>query len=115
MAESDPTFEALLVHLKNNRGFDFTGYKRSSLMRRVDRRMAQLGVGSYTDYLDHLELHGDEFTALFNTILINVTGFFRDPEAWEHLRREVLPALVAAKGPTQSLRLWSAGCSCRVS
>ena len=59
-------------------GFDFTGYKRSSLMRRVDRRMSQVGIADYAEYLDYLEVHPDEFTALFNTILINVTGFFRD-------------------------------------
>jgi two-component system CheB/CheR fusion protein len=111
VTQPDPAFEALLEHLKASRGFDFTGYKRSSLMRRVDRRMAQVGVGSYTDYLDHLELHGDEFTALFNTILINVTGFFRDSEAWDYLRRDVLPALLAAKNNGQRLRLWSAGCA----
>lgn len=111
MTQPDPAFEALLEHLKTSRGFDFTGYKRSSLMRRVDRRMAQVGIASYADYLDHLELHGEEFTALFNTILINVTGFFRDPEAWDHLRREALPALLAAKGPEAPLRVWSAGCA----
>jgi two-component system CheB/CheR fusion protein len=109
--EPDPAFEALLEHLKASRGFDFTGYKRSSLMRRVDRRMSQVGISGYADYLDHLELHGDEFTALFNTILINVTGFFRDPEAWDHLRHDVLPALLLAKGSTQPLRIWSAGCA----
>jgi two-component system, chemotaxis family, CheB/CheR fusion protein len=109
--QPDPAFEALLEHLKTSRGFDFTGYKRSSLMRRVDRRMAQIGITDYADYLDHLELHGDEFTALFNTILINVTGFFRDAEAWDHLAREVLPALLATKSPGQSLRVWSAGCA----
>ena len=111
MDEPDPAFEALLEHLKASRGFDFTGYKRSSLMRRVDRRMSQVGISGYVDYLDHLELYGDEFTALFNTILINVTGFFRDPEAWDSLRRDVLPALLAAKGATQPLRIWSAGCA----
>jgi two-component system CheB/CheR fusion protein len=111
VSEPDPAFEALVEHLKTARGFDFTGYKRSSLMRRVDRRMAQVGVTDYAEYLDHLELHGDEFTALFNTILINVTGFFRDAEAWEHLSREVLPKLVAERGPGQPLRVWSAGCA----
>ena len=111
MNQPDPAFEALLEHLKANRGFDFTGYKRSSLMRRVDRRMVQVGITGYADYLDHLEMHADEFTALFNTILINVTGFFRDPEAWEHLRRDVLPALLARKPPTQAIRVWSAGCA----
>jgi two-component system, chemotaxis family, CheB/CheR fusion protein len=111
VTQPDPAFEALLEHLKVNRGFDFTGYKRSSLMRRVDRRMAQVGIAGYADYLDHLELHGEEFTALFNTILINVTGFYRDAEAWDYLSHEALPALLAAKGKNQSLRLWSAGCA----
>ncbi|GAA4693192.1 PAS domain S-box protein [Pseudonocardia yuanmonensis] len=111
MSQPDPAFEALLQHLKVNRGFDFTGYKRSSLMRRVDRRMSQVGVADYAEYLDYLELHAEEFTALFNTILINVTGFFRDAEAWEYLRTDVLPALLAGKGPTEPLRVWSAGCA----
>jgi two-component system CheB/CheR fusion protein len=111
MAEHDPEFEKLLEHLKAARGFDFTGYKRSSLMRRVERRMAQVGITDFADYLDHLELHGGEFTALFNTILINVTGFFRDPDAWQVLREQVLPNLLAASGRGQPVRVWSAGCS----
>ena len=111
MNQPDPAFEALLEHVKTSRGFDFTGYKRSSLMRRVDRRMAQVGVASYVDYLDRLELQGDEFTSLFNTILINVTSFFRDAEAWQHLSLEVLPALLARKPVSQPLRVWSAGCA----
>jgi two-component system CheB/CheR fusion protein len=107
----DPAFEALLLHLRDTRGFDFTGYKRSSLSRRVHRRMAQVQITDYGEYLDHLELHGEEFTALFNTILINVTAFFRDPDPWEYLRTEVLPPLLAAKGPQEPLRVWSAGCA----
>src|SRR5829696_695719 len=108
---SDPRFEALLEYLKETRGFDFTGYKRSSLMRRVDRRMAQTGARDYTDYLDMLEVTPDEFTALFNTILINVTDFFRDPETWQYLSAEVLPRLLAAKDSQAPIRVWSAGCA----
>jgi two-component system CheB/CheR fusion protein len=111
MTAVDPTFEALLTYLKDARGFDFTGYKRSSLMRRVDRRMAQLAAGSYTEYLDYLEVHPDEFTALFNTILINVTGFFRDVDAWSYLRQEVLPDLIARQPEGAPIRIWSAGCA----
>ncbi len=111
MSQPELAFESLLQHVKSSRGFDFTGYKRSSLLRRVERRMTQIGVADYAEYQDHLEVHADEFTALFNTILINVTGFFRDLDAWDHLRSEVLPALVAGKGPTEPLRVWSAGCA----
>jgi two-component system CheB/CheR fusion protein len=109
--DHDPDFEALLQFLRDSRGFDFTGYKRSSLMRRVDRRMQQVSIASYADYLDHLQLHQDEFTSLFNTILINVTGFFRDPDAWTHLGEDALPAMLAARNPSGPVRVWSAGCA----
>jgi two-component system CheB/CheR fusion protein len=107
----DPQFEALLSYLKESRGFDFTGYKRSSLMRRFSRRMAQTQATDYGEYLDYLQVHPDEFTALFNTILINVTAFFRDPDAWDYLRTEVLAPLVAAKPAGSPIRVWSAGCA----
>src|SRR3954447_18866656 len=110
-SELDPEFEGLLQFLKDSRGFDFTGYKRSSLMRRVDRRMQQVDMTSYADYLDYLQLHQDEFTALFNTILINVTGFFRDADAWMHLRDEALPGMLSERKPSEPIRVWSAGCA----
>ncbi len=111
MTQSDVSFEALLEYLKEERGFDFTGYKRSSLMRRVNRRMSQVAIPDYTEYLDYLQVHPDEFTALFNTILINVTGFFRDVDAWEHLRTDVIEPLLAAKAVNDPIRVWSAGCA----
>jgi len=107
----DPEFESLLLYLKEARGFDFTGYKRSSLMRRVNRRMSQVEAGSYPEYLDYLQVHPDEFTLLFNTVLINVTGFFRDPDAWEYLTGDVLPTLLAVKPHDEPIRVWSAGCA----
>ncbi|GAB2990430.1 PAS domain S-box protein [Amycolatopsis acidiphila] len=110
-SEYDPGFEAILEHLKETRGFDFTGYKRSGLVRRVSRRMAQVGIGDYPGYLDHLQVDADEFAALFNTILINVTGFFRDPDAWDYLQSEMVPMLLAERGPGDQVRIWSAGCS----
>jgi two-component system CheB/CheR fusion protein len=104
-------FEALLVFLQQQRGFDFTGYKRPSLMRRVHRRMQTLELRSFDDYRDYLEVHPEEFGLLFNTILINVTSFFRDPPAWEYLEREVLPAIVRGKENRGLVRAWSAGCA----
>ncbi|HEY6798298.1 MAG TPA: CheR family methyltransferase [Kineosporiaceae bacterium] len=109
--EPDPSFEALLSYLKESRGFDFTGYKRASLTRRVHRRMEQIGIADVGDYLDHLQVHPNEFTALFDTILVNVTEFFRDPEVWEHLRLDIVPALLAGKGPSEPIRVWAAGCA----
>ena len=110
MTEVDPRFEELLTYLKEARGFDFTGYKRTTLVRRVQRRMAEIGDQHYADYRDRLELHPEEFTALFNTILINVTSFLRDPDAWDYLRSHVVPDLLADR-PSGRLRVWSAGCA----
>ncbi|MBM2619966.1 PAS domain S-box protein [Actinoplanes sp. LDG1-06] len=111
MQPADPHFEALLIYLKESRGFDFTGYKRSSLVRRVDRRMSQVGASEYQDYVDYLQVHPDEFTALFNTILINVTGFFRDADAWEYLAKDVLGPMIEAKPADSPIRIWCAGCA----
>ena len=95
--DPDPEFESLLEYLKRSRGFDFTGYKRASLRRRMDKRMQALGVTGYGSYTDFLEVHPDEFTRLFNTVLINVTTFFRDAAAWSYLSEEIIPRIIAAK------------------
>ncbi len=108
---TDEAFEDLLRYMRDSRGFDFTGYKRTSLMRRVRHRMDQAGYTAFDEYLDFLQASSDEFTALFNTILINVTSFFRDPDAWEFVGTEVIPRLLAERGPDDSIRVWSAGCA----
>ncbi|BBX16508.1 hypothetical protein MDUV_13680 [Mycolicibacterium duvalii] len=109
--EEAEAFEALLRYVRDTRGFDFTGYKRTSLMRRVPHRMEQVGQSSFEEYLDTLQASADEFSMLFNTILINVTGFFRDAPAWDYLRAEVVPALLAERNPSDPIRVWSAGCA----
>ncbi len=109
--QTDEAFEALLGYMRDSRGFDFTGYKRTSLVRRVRHRMDAAGVETYEEYLDVLQARSDEFSALFNTILINVTSFFRDPPAWDSLKDEVIPALLAERGPADPIRVWSAGCA----
>lgn len=91
MEPTDESFEALLRYMRDSRGFDFTGYKRTSLMRRVRHRMDHAGYESFEQYLDVLQASSEEFSALFNTILINVTAFFRDPDAWEFVRTDVIP------------------------
>ncbi|MBI2884293.1 MAG: PAS domain-containing protein [Candidatus Methylomirabilis oxyfera] len=107
----DSEFERLLDYLKRERGFDFTGYKRSTLMRRVLKRMQGVQIAGYTDYMDYLEVHPDEFTHLFNTILINVTSFFRDDAAWDYLAKELLPRILADRRADGPIRVWSAGCA----
>jgi two-component system CheB/CheR fusion protein len=107
----NPDFERLLDHLKRSRGFDFTAYKRSTLGRRIDKRMATVGISTYSDYVDFLEVHPDEYEQLFNAILINVTAFFRDSEAFDYLRTEIIPALLHAKPAEEPVRVWSAACA----
>ncbi len=108
---SDPEFESLLDYLKRGRGFDFTGYKRASLRRRTDKRLQALGLAGYSSYTDYLEVHPDEFVLLFNTVLINVTTFFRDAPVWDYLSEEIIPRILAAKFEEEPIRLWSAGCA----
>src|SRR5207249_11873887 len=93
----DPDLERLLQYLLENRGFNFHAYKRTSLHRRLAKRMSQVRVADYKDYLEYLQLHQEEFAALFNTILINVTGYFRDAPAWDYLQRDILPRIIAGK------------------
>ncbi len=111
MGVQDPELDALLEFLKSSRGFDFSGYKRSTLQRRITRRMSEVGVEDYGAYQDHLELDPHEFVELFNSILINVTGFFRDRAAWDHLAGHVVPDLLQKVPAEQSLRVWSAACA----
>jgi two-component system CheB/CheR fusion protein len=107
----DGSLELLLEYLKGARGFDFTGYKRTSLERRIRKRMQAIGVDDYGDYVDHLEVHQDEFPELFDTILINVTGFFRDAPVWEYLSEEIVPQLLERLDGDDPIRVWCAGCA----
>ncbi len=109
--EEDRGLEEMLVFIRDARGFDFTGYKRSTLARRIRKRAQEVGASDFVDYRDHLESSGEEFGHLFNTILINVTSFFRDADTWTYLQREVMPEILADAGQNREIRVWSAGCA----
>ncbi|MDO9409363.1 CheR family methyltransferase [Patulibacter sp.] len=109
--DDDPGLEQLLAFLHERRGFDFSGYKRPTLRRRIRKRMADVGIEDYATYQDVLEVDSREYTQLFNTILINVTSFFRDRETWDALREDVVPELVAATPDDRPIRVWCAGCA----
>ena len=115
MASADPgategdELEALLGFIKDARGFDFTGYQRASLTRRIQKRMSEAGAATFRDYRDLLETRPAEYRDLFNTVLINVTAFLRDRAAWDYLAQGTLPAILAAKGVDDPVRVWSAG------
>ena len=110
-AAPDPLFETLLRYIQESRGLDFRGYKRTSLRRRIMLRMEAVGAADFGAYQSHLEVHPGEFEDLLNTVLINVTSFFRDADAWEVLRNEVIPQIVAASEGERPIRIWSVGCA----
>src|SRR4051794_3106793 len=91
----------LLEYLKRSRGFDLSDYKRTTLSRRIEKRMASVECETFGQYQDYLEVNPREFTALFNTILINVTSFFRDAPAWEFLSDDVIPRLLRSLAPEE--------------
>lgn len=107
----DVTLKDLLQELAEQRNFDFRGYKKTTLERRFRRRMFQLSLSDYAQYGKYISKHPDEANQLLNTLLINVTEFFRDPPAWEILRLEILPNLLKRVKPGHSFRAWSAGCA----
>ncbi len=104
--EAGKPFETLLRYLRDNRGFDYTGYKRNTIVRRIAKRCTELGLTSFGAYQDYLQVHGDEFAILFDKILINVTDFFRDPQAWDYLAKNIVPRLIEKPG---LIRIWSPG------
>ncbi len=108
---SDVTLRDVLQYLAEERKLDFRGYKASSLERRFRHRMFQVKIGDYGDYLERLRNHPEEVNDLLNTVLINVTHFFRDPQGWEVLRQEVIPDVAGQLRPGDSFRAWSAGCA----
>ncbi len=106
-----PRFDDLLEYLRRSRGFDLGGYKPSTIERRVSKRLGEVGLASLGDYLDYLEVHPEEWGHLIDTLLINVTGFFRDQESWDYVARELLPRILAGRKPDETVRAWSAGCA----
>jgi two-component system, chemotaxis family, CheB/CheR fusion protein len=101
----------LLQELAEERKFDLRGYKLTSVERRFRHRMFQLKITDYSSYSDYIRRNPAEINDLLNTVLINTTQFFRDPQGWELLRTEILPKLTATLKPGDSFRAWSAGCA----
>jgi two-component system CheB/CheR fusion protein len=97
------------VHTRT--GHDFSQYKRSTLLRRIQRRMQIHGLSTLEKYLDSLRQDATEASALFNDILIGVTNFFRDRESWENLATGVLPKILKGKESGDMVRIWTIGCS----
>ena len=101
----------ILMQLRSATGHDFSQYKKSTIGRRIERRMSMHNIGSQEVYVRYLREHPAEVSRLFKELLINVTNFFRDPEAFDALKKDVLPLLLADKPEDYVFRAWVAGCA----
>lgn len=90
---------------------NFLHYKTNTLVRRIQRRMQVLKIGTAADYLSHVQKQTEEAQALFRELLIGVTAFFRDPDAFAALTNQVLPKLLENRTPDDVIRMWVAGCA----
>jgi two-component system, chemotaxis family, CheB/CheR fusion protein len=114
-SEQAPKAESVLkkvyLMLRAQTGHDFTLYKQNTLIRRIERRMAVNQIAVLDDYVRYLQSSPPEVEALFRDLLIGVTNFFRDTEAFEALGQKALPRILASKAPGSSIRVWVPGCS----
>lgn len=110
-ASTEDVLTKICILLRDKTGHDFSQYKQSTLVRRIERRMALHQITTQGDYLRYLQQTAEEIEALFRDILIGVTSFFRDPEAFTALEQDVIPQLFAAKPAGAVVRIWVCGCS----
>jgi two-component system, chemotaxis family, CheB/CheR fusion protein len=107
----DEGFRRILHLLHDARGVDFSLYRSTTIRRRIDRRMLLDNIASLSIYAKRLSTHPKELEVLYQDLLIGVTRFFRDPQAFEFLQRKVFPSLVKNRAANQDLRIWVSGCS----
>jgi len=116
--EANDAFKKDLQHLRESlalvrirTGHDFGGYRKPTILRRIQRRMGICGVTDFAQYVGLLRERPDEVTSLANDLMINVTGFFRDGEAWEALRESVIAPLVEGRETGATIRAWVTACA----
>ncbi|MEG4853751.1 CheR family methyltransferase [Microcoleus sp. B5-D4] len=109
--EQGDALTTIFALLKSSTGVDFSHYKPTTISRRIQRRMVLYKLESLNDYAQHLRHNSAEVTALYEEILIHVTSFFRDPEAFEKLKELVFPTITQNKSAETPIRIWVAGCS----
>ena len=108
--ENEAALRDVLVFLRTRTGCDFSYYKRATILRRIVRRMQVNSVHDLPAYLAFLRTHSGEPEALLQDLLISVTNFFRDRDAWRALEAEI-PAIIDGKRSGESVRVWSAACA----
>jgi len=105
------SIEKVMIILRAQTGHDFSLYKKTTVYRRIERRIGLHHMNNIAAYVRFLRENPQEVETLFSELLIGVTNFFRDPAAWEQLKAAALPALLAERAPEQTLRAWVTGCS----
>ncbi|MGZ4972068.1 MAG: chemotaxis protein CheB [Limisphaerales bacterium] len=105
------TVEKAIILLRAHTGHDFSLYKKNTFFRRIERRMGIHQIHKMADYVRYLQENSQELDLLFKELLIGVTSFFRDPAAWEELRKKIIPDLIAKRPAGHVLRVWVPGCS----
>jgi len=110
-AEAEGALKRILILLRAQTGHDFSLYKQNTITRRVERRMAVHQIAQLDGYVRYLQQNPVEVGALFRDLLIGVTNFFRDPEAFKALEEHVIPQLFAGKPMDAAIRVWVPGCS----
>lgn len=103
--------EEIFALLSKTKSHDFSQYKRSSVLRRLQRRLYICNCKNISEYRTYIDEHPNEIGLLFDDLLISVTRFFRDPEAYEKLEKEIIPKLFEDKEPDEPIRIWVVGCA----
>jgi two-component system CheB/CheR fusion protein len=110
-SQQQETMQRILAHVNARTGHDFRQYKRTTVLRRIQRRMQLSGQETLEEYQSYMRQNSNEATAMFNDILIGVTNFFRDAGSWDALANTVIPALFVNKHEGDLVRVWTIGCS----
>jgi two-component system CheB/CheR fusion protein len=110
-ADAEQALQRILGVLRMQTGHDFRQYKRATVLRRLERRMQVRSMPTLPEYLQLLEGDSNEHKLLLNDLLIGVTNFFRDREAFDMVERDVLPAIFRDRKPGDEVRAWTAGCA----
>ena len=109
--QDEDSLQKIFALLRSSSGVDFTYYKQNTMTRRIERRMGIKQVEKLSDYLHYLYQSPAELNTLYREFLIGVTRFFRDPEAFDYIKSQVIPVIFAGKNRGDSIRVWVAGCS----
>ena len=103
--------EKIVILLRSHTGQDFSMYKKGTLYRRIERRMGIHQIDKIAQYVRFLQENLQERELLFKELLIGVTNFFRDPPAWEQLKEQAIPVVIAGRSEGHFIRVWTPGCS----